>query len=543
MIKIKYFILIFILISGFRLKADINRYVVFFTDKNNSSFSADDPEAFLSLKAIERRNKFDIPVTQKDLPVNNQYINQLNDLGAEVFYKSKWLNAVLIQADDSLISHIEGKNFVLKTEFVAPGKKLTNARTGYYNYNHADLRKKDLLNLLQNDMLGIDEMHQNSLRGDGVTIAVFDGGFLNVDEIPFFNHLFDQEKLVATYDFVDNDDFVFHHDDHGTNVLSCLTAFDTSSYNGAAYMADYMLFVTEDVTEEFRVEEFYWLFAAEYADSAGVDIINSSLGYNMFDDPNMNYTYKDLDGKSAVVTKAASMAAKTGMLVVVSAGNEGNNSWKYIVPPADADSIIAVGAVDSNLMKAYFSSTGPTYDNRIKPDLTALGHNTKVVSGSGNIVSNNGTSFAAPLIAGLAAGIWQANPDLSNWELIELLKNAGSNYSKPDTLIGYGTPDFNQAQYILNVLDNAYANQFKVFPNPFKDNNFFIEPKSEFHPSFIPSVKIHTISGELIDELKIKKLPDKNLFQIDIPEGVPDGVYILAILSDKETDRIKIVKQ
>ncbi|MGK7397556.1 MAG: S8 family serine peptidase [Candidatus Cyclobacteriaceae bacterium M3_2C_046] len=540
MIQKKWILLLIFLVS-FDLKAQVNRYMVFFSDKKDVPYSITQPEKFLSQRAIIRRIRQNIPVTTKDLPINQSYLKQLENMGPQVFYKSKWLNGVLVQAEASLVPAIEAQPFVSKVEFVAPGRK-NNARISIQSITSVAGRKSEELPTdFQNDMLGIDDMHQMDYKGQDMLIAVFDGGFENVNTISYFDHLFSENKLLATYDFINNDSSVFEYDDHGTNVLSCIGAYKPGEYEGTAYRASYVLCVTEDVGEEFRIEEYNWLFAAEMADSLGVDIINSSLGYNLFDDPSMNYNIEEMDGETAVISRAASLAASTGMLVVVSAGNEGNDpNWKYIVPPADADSIIAVGAISNSLARASFSSIGPTIDERVKPDLVALGLGTTIISGSGRVTNSNGTSFAAPLITGLAAGVWQAHPDLTNWELIQLLKNSASQNEMPDNLLGYGIPDFNQAQVLITALNEIEANDFRIYPNPFKDNNFFIQPSLKYAYSF-PQIQIYSLSGSLIDQLAIEKSGEPNLYQVNLPD-MPNGIYILAIQAEENIHKYKIVK-
>lgn len=537
------FFLVYLLFLTIQSLANTNRYFVYFTDKSNSAYSVDQPQEFLTDRSVKRRTKFNIPFHLSDLPVNTEYVAEVQDLGAKVFYKSKWFNGVLIQASDTLLPYLSSMEFVQSVELVAPGIAQNNGRnSGMMKLSKRQNKVEELATTLQNDMLGVTKMHQDGFAGKGMLIGVFDAGFSNVDQISYFDHLFENEQIAGMFDFVDHDQDVFHHFDHGTEVLSCMAALDSAEYIGTAFQADYILCVTENGSEEYRIEEYNWVFAAEYADSLGVDIINASIGYNLFDDPAMNYEYEDMDGNTAIITKAASMAARKGILVVASAGNEANDPWGYITAPADADSILAVGAINDQMIKTFFSSFGPTADGRTKPDVSALGLGTITVNGTGIINGSNGTSFAAPLITGFAAGIWQSFPELNNIEIIELIKNAGSQSMSPDNFVGYGVPRFDRA-VILDVPQPAKQQDFAVYPNPFKDNNFFIKPIKSYPPSFIPSVKIHNLSGELIHELEIRELKDKNVFQVDIPEIVPSGVYILAILTENKTNQIKIVKQ
>ncbi|MFW5762501.1 MAG: S8 family peptidase [Cyclobacteriaceae bacterium] len=421
---------IFLKLPGF---AQTNRYVVFFTDKQNNTYSIEQPEEFLSERAIQRRTRQNIAITGKDLPPTQAYLNELADKGAKILYTSRWMNAALVEADESMIPTIESLAAVARLEYVALGD--SRARRSGYSFSFRNSRRQELSTRLQNEMIGIDNMHSAGLKGENMWIAIFDGGFQGADTIRYFRHLYDNNKVMATRDFVGHGADVYRYDDHGTNVFSCLGGYDPQLYSGTAPQASYVLCVTEAVNSEFRVEEYNWLFAAEYADSLGVDIINSSLGYSTFDDRGMDYTYDDLDGDKAVITRAADYAASVGMLVVTSAGNERNNNWKYIVAPADADTILAVGAVNSIFNPTNFTSAGPTVDGRVKPEVAALGEGVRLVNNAGTVTSNNGTSFASPLIAGLAAGVWQAKPELTNMEVIQLLKSSASQSMDPDSLI------------------------------------------------------------------------------------------------------------
>jgi hypothetical protein len=290
-------------------------------------------------------------------------------------------------------------------------------------------------------------MHRQGFKGKGMLVAVFDAGFENLPQLDAMRHLFVNGRILDTYNFVEDNGYVYGKGgDHGTKVLSTMAAYDPGKIIGTAPEASYLLYRTEDASSEYRIEEFNWLLAAERADSAGADVINSSLGYNNFDDKSMSYTYEQMDGNTAYVTQAADMAAAVGMLVVTSAGNEGRGKWKYITAPADADSVLTVGAVDSKGSYAEFSSKGNTPDGRTKPDVVAKGAATTVVSPGNRVTVSNGTSFSSPLMAGFATSLWQAYPKLNNMEVIDILRRSGSQAQKPDSLLGYGIPDYERAK-------------------------------------------------------------------------------------------------
>lgn len=538
---------IYLLILGFTLSvsgfAQTNRYVVFFTDKQNNTFSISNPEEFLSERALQRRTRQNIPITQRDLPPTPAYLQEVNNTaGVSILYTSRWMNAALVEADEALVADLESLSPVDRVEFVAYGDG--HARRSGYTFSFTSSRKKELSTRLQNEMLGVENMHAAGFKGENMLIAIFDGGFQGADTIRYFQHLFQNDKITATRNFVGHSKNVYQYDDHGTNVFSCLGGYYPELYSGTAPEANYVLCVTEAVNSEFRVEEYNWLFAAEYADSLGVDIINSSLGYNSFDDVNMNYTYNDLDGDKAIITQAADLAASVGMLVVTSAGNERNNSWKYIVAPADADSILSVGAVNSIFNPTNFTSAGPTTDGRTKPEVAALGEGVRLINNAGTVTSSNGTSFASPLIAGLAAGVWQAKPELTNMEVIQLLKTSATQFSNPDTLLGYGVPDFKKIKNIVlsNEPELAQQSLYQIFPNPVKDNSFFLKSNKP-EALFTPTITMHSVKGDFIDELNLSKDPENELYRIELPDVIPEGTYILAILDGKNKETVRIVKQ
>ncbi|HMQ00313.1 MAG TPA: S8 family serine peptidase, partial [Cyclobacteriaceae bacterium] len=321
----------FLIISGFA-QAQQNRYMVFFSDKANTHHQINEPLSFLSAKAIERRQKQSISITVDDLPVSQAYVQSIKQLGVDVFFTSRWFNAALIQAEADQLTDIQNLAFVSQIEFVAPGERLIrNGRKKLEeDVEDTDLGTTSAKQLIQ---LGMGEMHADQYKGEGVNIAVIDGGFLGVDQHEYFALMRDQGRLKDTFNFVSNTNNPFSASQHGSMVLSAMAAYKSSDFIGGAYMANYYLYLTEDAPTEYRVEEYNWLFAAERADSAGVDIINTSLGYSWFDDSSMDYTPADMDGQTAVISIAAKMAFDRGMLVVTSAGNYGNNNWQVITAP------------------------------------------------------------------------------------------------------------------------------------------------------------------------------------------------------------------
>ncbi|MFY7908322.1 MAG: S8 family serine peptidase [Emticicia sp.] len=455
-----------------------NQYFVLFKDKANSPYSVSRPKEFLSDRSIKRRTNQKIAITERDLPPNPSYLAEITKTGAKVLYKSRWINGALIQTDAATLTKILNLSFVRGLE----GKgDIRNTRLNGENQTSKTKDKFGNEGVLDNGlsqtqlaMLGADKMHTKGYRGEGMLIGVLDSGFLNANRLSFFNDLFNDKRVVGTWDFVNNEANVYNDHNHGTNVLSCMAAFENGRIVGTAYKASYLLLTTEDVFSETKREEANWLFGAEMADSVGVDVINTSLGYTEFDNPAQNYKYTDMNGDRALATRAADWAAQAGILVVASAGNEGSGSWKYIGTPADADSIIAVGAVTSTQNIASFSSFGPSADGRIKPELSAQGAGTIIGSTNGAIGGANGTSFSSPLLAGFAASFWQAFPSLTNMQIREYLIRSASQYTNPDDRLGFGIPNFDKAfelaelESLINELKKS-GQEVIVFPNPIND--------------------------------------------------------------------------
>lgn len=431
-------------------------YWVRFTDKAQTPFSIEEPEAFLSERAIERRRRHGVEITEEDLPVSLAYLDSLRAIGVPTWHTSRWLNAATVLTDAGQLPAIQAFPFVDTVFFVGRyHTKLENKRDGRpyddslrtaileempYGYGDRALR-----------MLKGDFLHGQNYRGQDRLIAVLDGGFTQVDVIPFFDSIRLRKQLVAHYDFVDQDENVFESAAHGTKVLSTMAANVPGLLVGTAPSAQYVLIKTEDVRSEFPAEECHWIAGLEYADSLGADIATTSLGYSTFTDEAMNYQYDDLDGSRALASMAAEKAYARGMLLLVSAGNEGYSSWKHITVPADSKHVLAVGATDFKGRKASFSSIGPAADGRIKPDVSGPGVRIPVSSVHDyRVGSSSGTSISTPIIAGLTACLWQAFPEKTNAEIIEAIRQSGSQAETPDNKMGYGIPDFQKAFEILS---------------------------------------------------------------------------------------------
>ena len=529
------FALLFFASSGW---AQVNRYLVFFKDKAGVPFNINAPTEFLSLKAIERRVEQGIAISQEDLPVNQNYVQGVRDVGADTFFKTKWMNGVLVQCDASLIPAIQNLNYVDRVEFVAPNERLTGGR------KRTELKTKELKTAsstqAQLHMIGLDEMHSIGNKGEDIVIAIFDGGFQGVNTGAPFQHIFAENRLDLTVskDFVTNSDNVFQFDEHGTEVFSVIAAYQDGLFTGGSYEANYQLYVTEDVVGEYRIEEYNWLFAAERADSAGVDVINSSLGYYDFDQQAMDYPKSAMDGKTTIVSKAAQMLADRGVIVVCSAGNEGGLAWQIITAPADAEDVLAVANVNRAGVRAGSSSIGPASDGRIKPDVAALGVNTSVIKPNGALGTASGTSLAAPLVTSLAAGVWQRYAELSNVEVIDAIRKSSSQAGNPDNFLDYGIPNF---KAVVNYVEQSHQeNVFDVYPNPITHDSVTIRP---FDPNQVNACKVEVISsqGQTIYEASVN-FSWTNRTYTSYVTSLPTGIYFMRIWWGDKRYTFKVVK-
>jgi serine protease AprX len=451
------------------------RYLIQFKDKSNSSFSIQNPAAFVSQKSIDRRKKNNIPFIEQDLPVNNSYVKEISALGVKIIYPLKWINSVLIQTSpDKIKTILANKNvkgmyfpYALDSLSAKSGNKTISPKNPVSNSTLADISYGN--SLTQNKQLGTDKMHANGITGKNTLITLLDDGFLNSNVVSYFQQVRDQKRIIATLCTSPNRTSVYNEGSHGTNVMSTIAAYVPDKLIGTAFNANFALAQTEEGSSEFPVEEVNWLRGAEWADSLGTDIISSSLGYSTFDNPFYNHTYNDLNGKTVLSTLAANWASEKGIICVISAGNEGGKTWNYISSPADALDILAVGAVDNKGLKASFSSFGPSYDQRIKPDVSAMGQATVIGSISSTIGTSNGTSFSAPLIAGLAAGLIEKFPKKTAKQIMNGIRKSGTLSLSPDNNLGYGIPNYERALAIIDpvmAVEPASFEGITVFPNP-----------------------------------------------------------------------------
>lgn len=414
------------------------------------------PELILSDKAIQRRKALGIAITETDYPVSSTMLDSLRAFGLEVISKSKWQNTVTVNAaSKSLQEQLRNNDHIVAVQFL--GERMPFRKGNYKTINErkaqqpvvsADEKNKAYYGSTfeQVEQLGVPSLHRLGFEGANILVAVLDAGFANAHKIPALSHLVTPDLIKQ--DFVQRDTSVFEDDEHGLAVLSCMAACLPGTAVGTAPKATYALLRTEYAPREMPVEESFWAEAIEYADSIGADLVSSSLGYNNFDDARFSYTHKQLNGKSFISTQAAIAVAK-GIVVVNSAGNEGDEDWKKICVPADASGVITVGGVDKKGVIAGFSSVGPTVDKQIKPDVVARGSKVFVASPYGTWYEGDGTSYACPLISGAIACLMQAHPARlpSYWQ--QMLHLGGSGYAHPDNNTGYGIPDIDLIHHLV----------------------------------------------------------------------------------------------
>jgi hypothetical protein len=520
-------------------------YWVAFTDKNNSEFSFSTPEKYLSQRAIERREKQNIPVDSLDLPVNSNYISEVVKPGVELVHASKWLNGITVKTvTDSFSYKILQLPFVKEVQLTKPkiqskstfNKSQELERNEYQPIESTFYGKS----VYQTKILNGQYLHNQNFKGQGIQIAIIDAGFFNTDKYAAFDSLWANNQILGTKDFVDPNSDIFNTHYHGMSVLSCMGGNIPGQLIGTAPKASFWLLRSEDTASEFILEEDNWIAAAEFADSAGVDIINSSLGYSEFYDSATSHSYADLDGKTTRITQGANIAASRGMLVFSSAGNDGNKPWKYISAPADGENVIAVGAVNKDSIAASFSSLGPAFGGKTKPNVTALGWNTYLQLSSGNLGYSDGTSFSSPLMAGMAACLWQAFPNATASEVKFALEWSAHLFENPNSLFGYGIPDMQKASFSLMNLSSPIQKIFTkwvAYPNPLKETLILRKSGSQVEKEI--NFEIYTIDGKLLRKWEKTDAPQIELSDINT---LPNGILLLKISSANSSEIIKLNK-
>lgn len=508
---------------------------VYFVDKPNEAVFMDEPLTMLSQRSLERRIVQNIALDFKDIPIATTYVNQINAIsGIEVKAKSKWLNAVHVIGSEAAINDLETLAIVHHIEFAAKALNNKNKISKNQKIKLGELENYNYGNSLnQAQQIGADFLHQKNYTGAGMQIAILDAGFPNVDNFRAFQKIRDNNQILGGYNFVDRDTNFYQHNNHGTSVLSTIAGFVDGELVGTAPEASFYLFITEDVNRETPLEESLWVEAAEKADSLGVNIINTSLGYRDFDESKYDHSYADMDGKTTFISRGANVAATRGILVVVSAGNSGNSTtYNYIGTPGDAINVFTIGAVNASGTIASFSSYGPAFGGNIKPDVLAKGAQTTVVNSTGNVSTANGTSFSSPVMAGAIASFWQAFPYKTNYEIMQLIRESAHLFTTPTAQEGFGIPNLKKA-FENATFGNFSLDNMIIYPNPVADKIYY---------NVHSDVKSITISA--FDLLGRKVLEEhKNNTPINFAK-FQSGVYMLRFETLKgETKVMKVIKR
>ncbi|SHH83138.1 S8 family peptidase [Wenyingzhuangia marina] len=502
---------------------------VYFKDKPNAQTFLNNPLSFLSQRAIDRRDRQNVSITIQDVPVEETYISSVkNSNGIVVKAISKWLNAVHVFGLETDIlnlqnlASVDSIQFANKSIGVINPPNTTSNKVFKINKFAANTVSNYGVATNQVTMLGVEKFHNANIEGQGMQIAIIDAGFYGVNTAGAFAHLLDNDdangEILGGYDFVNNseDFYINTGTTHGTQVLSTIAAIKENEFIGTAPKASFYLFVTEDDTNETPLEESLWVQAAEQADSLGVDIINTSLGYSEFDENKYNYTYADMDGETTFITRGANIAAQKGMVLVNSMGNSGNDAWRYLTAPADAKNIISVGAVDANENIVGFSSFGPSADNRVKPETLALGGNVFVVNEDDELVVSNGTSFSGPIIAGAVACLWQAYPNKTSLEIRQMVMENSKDYSNPTDQRGFGVLNMNNLASQL-LFDSAYiAPPFYIIQG---NHSIYIQLNKSYNEV---SVQVFSTLGNFLANEKLTK--NHTGFFI---ENISPGIYYI----------------
>jgi hypothetical protein len=534
---------IFIVFYSLNAKAQ-KYYWIGFTDKNNTNFSLSTPGNYLSERAIQRRVKQNIAIDSLDLPVNSDYILDVIKIGAKHLHSSKWLNGITVKAEtDSFDISVLKLPFVKEVQLT----KTTVTKSGFHKFDETSETENFPIDaslygasVYQTSILNGQFLHNQNYKGQGIHIAVLDAGFFKANEYNSLDSLWENGQILGTKDFVDPSINIFSTHWHGMSVLSCMGGNVPGQLIGTAPKASYWLIRSEDTGSEFLIEEDNWVAAAEFADSAGVDIINSSLGYTQFDDPSTNHVYADMDGKTTRITRGANIAASRGMLVFSSAGNEGNNSWKYIVAPSDGEKVIGVGAVNKDSVAAPFTSYGPAFGGKTKPNVSAVGWNTYLQKSDGKLGYLNGTSFSSPVMAGMAACFWQSVSHVPAMEIKKTIEKFSNLYSNPDPRLGYGIPDFKKAWqsfFPLSVNQSDKNAGWLVYPNPITDVIFLRKSSTDFQNHV--NIEIFTPDGNLVKKW-VK--PDSQNIELRDIQSLPNGILLLKVSSDNASETIKLSK-
>ncbi|WP_031425141.1 S8 family serine peptidase [Flavimarina sp. Hel_I_48] len=534
-------IILILLFISFSVHAQQEDALVYLVDKENVEEFINQPNTILSQRSIDRKGRHSTPIDSRDVPVNEEFITILkNKEHVQVLAKSKWMNSVYIRGDLTEIEKLKDLYFVASIEFLnktlnQPNLEKDELPKNSVVYNVRDYNYGSALN--QTQMISLESLHDRGLNGDGMHIAIMDSGFPNITENPAYSSLISEGRLLGTYDFVDRSRNVQGFGTHGSQTLSVMAGLKENEFIGTAPQASYYLFRTEFTPSENPVEEAWWVEALERADSLGIDVVNTSLGYRDFDESKYNYGYEDLDGNTTISARGANIGFEKGMLIVTSAGNDGQATFNTVATPADSPGVLSIGAVDSLGEYAAFSSMGPTVDGRIKPDVMAQGKSTAILDTNGNLDFVNGTSFSSPIIAGAAACLWEGLPSLKNSQIMDLIRESGSQYLNPSNEMGYGIPNFEstyQKGLLLKLNNDFFQDRFGIAENPVASEVVFSIPHGILHAD----IQFFDVLGKKILQTKITNSANRvNVSQFD------SGIYIALITSGRISNSFKIIKR
>ena len=551
MIKKLFFLLLWFGLSVSLYAQNPTCYRIYLSDKNNSPYSIDNPSEYLSQRAIDKRARFNISITEQDFPVNPQYKQQILALDADMqlLSTSKWMNTVTIYCPDSIVvPQILNLPFVDSVKAV--GNYILHDAPVYRNpenpvplVHNSSIPTKDAIDygegLAQIALLNGIPLHEEGFCGEGMLIAVIDGGFFGIETTSFYQQLVNEGRFFGHYSLMPNfvDTLESGWDEvHGTIVTSAIAANTNGELVGTAPGASYALIHTEWVGSEEIIEEDFWANGAEIADSLGADVINSSLGYRMFPDfPQSDITYANMDGVNSIASRCATILGQKGVIVCVAAGNDGSGQFYYVNRPGDAFDILCVGACSADSVIAEFSSHGPSYDGRVKPDITSQGVATACYYPYDMLSFANGTSLATPVAAGMCACLWQAMPQYTSSEIMQMIRESGHLYNNPNTEFGYGIPNFYQV-YASHVGLNDYKPlNISVYPNPVTDKLILTNTDGN-----IQSISIYNNSGQLVLQTTV---PHSPILEIPVT-NLPNGFYIgTATLNNNLIATFKFMKR
>ena len=507
-----------------------SEYLIFFNDKPTVKKSI--LENSLSKRAKANRKTQGITYDFYDLPVSTKYLTQLSNHGV-IISKSKWLNAIRFSTN---LSKKELKNRfsfiqdILKLNPVFLPKKESKKYAETSSFATADSSDYGLsFNQLEITQTA-SCMHENGYKGNNVLIAVLDAGFPKLDTMLGFKKMRQEGRIIDTWDFQDNAPYVYHKSTHGTFVSSIIGGVLDSLFIGSAPKADYAFYITEIASVEINLEEFNLVLGLERADSIGADICSISLGYRNFDTLQLSYGYPGMNGTTTVVAQGVTIARKKGLIISVAAGNKGNDGAGSLGSPCDADSILCVGAINYDSTIANFSSQGPTFDGRIKPDAVTIGRHCFFIRLDDSVRNGNGTSFATPLMSGMVACIKQAHPLRNNYQIVDAIKNSGHISASPDNIFGWGIPNACTIDSMLTILDSSLSNInelkqvliISAFPNPVKNK---LNLRTE---EIITEIEVFSLEGKLVK--KITNNSNQFNYSINFSE-FKKGVYFIKIKS------------